>query len=93
MIPLPIVISNPFVPDLIHEESHGMGNMLRTNVINLGLLSSYALLLLNATKWPIFGANVIFLSNASLLLLVCLFVKIGMKDVIKEEGAMTESVS
>lgn len=40
LIPLPIISSNPFVPDLIHEASHGVANMLRTNMINIGNLAS-----------------------------------------------------
>ena len=39
-IPLYIIVTNPFIPDLIEEESHGMGNMLRTNTLNLANFSA-----------------------------------------------------
>jgi len=93
LTPLPIVISNPFVPDLIHEESHGMGNMLRSNMINLASLSAYGLLLLNATNIPMFDSSVIYSACAIFLLLTTFMVRVGMKDVIKDSGGMTESVS
>ena len=39
-IPLYIIVTNPFIPDLVDEESHGMGNMLRTNTLNLANFSA-----------------------------------------------------
>lgn len=92
-IPLPILISNPFVPDLVHEDSHGVANMLRTNTINVAKLCAYGLLLLNATNLPIFSSTVMFFSMTLLMVFTTLLVKIGMKDVIKEGGRMTESTS
>ena len=81
---IPVLITNPFIPDLIKEESHGMANMLRSNMINLAYLGAYGLLLLNSTNLAIFDASVLF-PLMSLLLLISVFViKIGMKDVIKE---------
>ena len=93
LIPLPAIISNPFVPDLIDESSHGMGNMLRTNLINLANLTAYGLLILNATGYSLFSSNVIYSSCIVILLCNFVMVKIGMKDIIKDAGRMTESSS
>ena len=49
LVALPIINTNPFVADLIRKESHGFGNMLRSNAINLSNLAAYALLLLNGS--------------------------------------------
>ena len=81
------------MPDLVHEDSHGIANMLRTNTIQLSNLCAYSLLLLNATNLPMFSSSVIFFSLALFLVFTTLLVKIGMKDVIKEGGRMTESTS
>jgi hypothetical protein len=93
LITLPCITANPFVPDLFHESSHGMGNMLRTNLINLGNLSAYGLLLMNATGYYMFSSNVLFSACIVVLLATFVMVKIGMKDVIKDGGKMTESSS
>jgi MFS family permease len=92
-IPIGVLISNPFIPDLIDEESHGVANMLRTNTINVANLSAYSLLLLNATNLPIFHSDMIFFFVTLFLLCTFILVKIGMKDVIKEGNRMTESLS
>ena len=81
---LTIIITNPFIPDLIKEESHGMGNMLRTNCINLGYIVAYSLLYLNATGSPMFDSSVIFFILSFLLVCLLVLLKIGMKDIIKE---------
>jgi len=91
LIPLPIISSNPFVPDLIHEASHGFGNMLRTNMINSGTLLAYGLLTLNATSLPIFSSNMIYFSMTVFLVFTMFVVQSGMKDVIKEGNRMSES--
>ena len=35
LIPLPVLLLNPWIPDLIDEESQGMANMINSNTINL----------------------------------------------------------
>ena len=92
-IPVGALISNPFIPDLISEESHGVANMLRTNAINLANLSAYGLLLLNATNLPMFSSDMIFFFVAFILVATGVLVYFGMKDVIREGNRMTESVS
>lgn len=66
------------------ESSHGMGNMLRTNTINVANLTAYGLLLLNATSLAIFDSTVLFSFCTIFLLCTIFIVNFGMKDVIKE---------
>jgi hypothetical protein len=75
---------NPFVPDLIADESHGMGNMIRTNTLNMANFSSQGLILLNATEMAIFNLDCIYFFFSFMMVLCLILVKIGMKDVAKE---------
>jgi len=85
MMMLPIVNTNPFVADLILKESHGIGNMLRSNSINLSSLSAYALLMANASYPDLFSNDFIYLCLTSMMLLVTILVIVGMKDIVKEQ--------
>ena len=60
LMTLPIVNTNPFVADLICKESHGIGNMLRSNSINLAHLTAYVLLMLNASYPELFSNDFIY---------------------------------
>jgi hypothetical protein len=84
LMPLQIIVTNPFIPDLIEEESHGMGNMLRTNTLGLANISCQGLLLLNATNYALFNSECIYFGLSLLLLTACVLLSVGMKDVVKE---------
>ena len=91
LIPLPVIVTNPFIPDLIDESSHGMANMCRTNIINIGNLTGYGLLLLNATNLAIFSTDVLFSLLTIGIIGSTIMVHFGMKDVIKEGCHTSES--
>jgi hypothetical protein len=65
--------------------------MCRTNIINIGNLTGYGLLLLNATNLTIFSSNVLFSVLTLLIIGSTIVVNFGMKDVIKEGCHTTES--
>lgn len=85
VIPLHILASNPFVPDLIEEESHGVANMLVGNCISLGIVAISILMLFNAEEKEAFTSRNIYFGIAFLLLVTFVIVQVGMKDVIKEK--------
>ena len=85
LMTLPIVNTNPFVADLICKESHGIGNMLRSNSINLAQLTGYVLLMLNASYSELFSTGFIYFCLTSMMLVVTILVVVGMKDIIKEQ--------
>ena len=93
LIALPIINTNPFVADLIQKESYGIGNMLRSNSINLSNLTAYVLLMLNASYPDLFCNDFIYLCLTAMLLSVTSLVVVGMKDVVKEEQQRTERIS
>ena len=93
LIALPIINTNPFVADLIQKESYGIGNMLRSNSINLSNLTAYVLLMLNASYPELFCTDFIYLCVAAMLLSVTSLVVVGMKDVVKEEQQRSERPS
>jgi hypothetical protein len=85
LMTLPIVNTNPFVADLILKESHGIGNMLRSNSVNLSNLTAYVLLLLNASYPELFSGCFIYYCLSAMLLVVTILVVVGMKDTIKDQ--------
>ena len=87
LVPLPVLFVNPWIPDLIAEESQGMANMINSNAVNFAYLSAQGLLLLNATNLGIFNSNVLFCFIGSCLVISLILVATNMKDVIRERKA------
>lgn len=85
LITLPIVNTNPFVADLILKESHGIGNMLRSNAINFAHLSAYGLLMLNASYSEYFSSYFIYLCLSLMMLAVTVLAIFGMKDIFIDQ--------
>ena len=81
---VPVITGNPFVPDLIMEQSQGLANMLRGNCSVLATLFVLFLYLLFKSGKHCFNQNVIFIFLAFLMIGTFLFLRLKMKDIVDE---------